>query len=78
MRDIERGVIAQFQMSGPGGQPQKAVAGGRIDKKLLLQVLAQFEAFIHHRLVAGVGGMQVEDEIAAGLRDLVVEFDRKF
>ena len=47
------------------------IGGGR-------QALADAQRFAHHRLVRRLRGIDAENKIAAGLIDLVVEFNREF
>src|SRR5438105_1235810 len=58
-------------------QPIRLTVAARIDVAQHLHVLAERQPFLEHPLPFGERGIDVEDEIAAGLGGVVVEVDRQ-
>ncbi|MCY1544995.1 hypothetical protein D9M68_809110 [compost metagenome] len=75
VHDVQRGAVAQLQRAGAGAQTQDARAGGGIGVHDHGHGLTDLQLFPDHGLMWGMRGLDVEDEIAAGLVDLVLQVD---
>ena len=75
--DLDRRLVQHLQRPGLRGQAQVAVAGGRVGLDAPGHRLAQRQHFVQHALACGQRRVDVEDEIAAGIEDLVVELQRE-
>jgi len=77
VQQVDGGAVGHTQRAGQGAQPQVAVQRDRIGVHRQRHVLADREQFLQHLLARGVRGVDVEDEVATGLRHLVVELQRQ-
>jgi hypothetical protein len=64
--DVDAGLIADLQRTGAGMQPQESAAMDALHLHLVRQPGLDEEALAAHGLAAGMGRMDVEDEVARG------------
>ena len=73
MHEIDHRFAVDAQGPLVGTQPQVPGIGGSIDEGLRLHRLVDFQFLVHHLLVRGARGLQVEDEIARRREHLVLQ-----
>lgn len=76
MQQIDSGTVGQLEGPGKRLDAQVAIQSCRVCLDPPRHILAQRQGFIQHALALCLRGMDVEDEIAAGVRDVVVEVER--